>query len=108
MPVVDGLSPVMSDARDGPQSGAWQWALANKTPSAASRSMLGVMALGCPFIHPSQSFKSSMQIIKTLGRSESSCLFLHPVRLTVPKNNRANNIIFILMIFYLFYFWMAL
>ena len=69
MIVVYGLSPVISDARDGPQSGAWQWALANKTPCSANRSMLGVLALGCPFIHPSQSFKSSMQIMRTLGFS---------------------------------------
>ena len=36
--------PVMTLARDGPQTGYWQYALENQKPCLASLSMLGVMA----------------------------------------------------------------
>src|SRR5690554_3663706 len=62
----------MTDAREGPHKGAWQCAFENKTPRAANRSILGVLALGCPSRQPSQVFKSSTAIISTLGGTVSS------------------------------------
>ncbi|MEZ5363219.1 MAG: hypothetical protein R2748_12975 [Bryobacterales bacterium] len=35
-------------AREGPQMGAWQCALVNSVPRAASRSMFGVLVLEVP------------------------------------------------------------
>src|SRR5690554_2932670 len=62
----------MTEAREGPHKGAWQCAFENKTPRAANRSILGVLALGCPSRQPSQVFKSSTAIISTLGGTVSS------------------------------------
>ena len=46
-------------AREGLQTGDWQWALLNSTPRAASRSICGVFACGCPPMQPIQSLRSS-------------------------------------------------
>src|SRR5690606_13251057 len=67
IPVVEGRKPVIMDAREGPHRGAWQCAFRKSTPRAASRSIFGVLALGCPSMQPSQSLRSSMQIMRTLG-----------------------------------------
>ena len=42
-----GLRPVLVHG-GGPQIGETQWALVNRTPCLASRSILGVLASGCP------------------------------------------------------------
>src|SRR5688572_1968075 len=67
MPVLDGRRPVIRLARDGLHSGAWQWALANSVPRAASASMCGVFACGCPLRQPTQSFWSSIAMNRTFG-----------------------------------------
>ena len=46
--LVIGCLPVSTDVRDGLQSGNWQYALSNRTPDAASASMLGVWARSQP------------------------------------------------------------
>ena len=67
MPVVEGRSPVSRLARDGLHRGDWQCALRNTVPRAARRSMFGVCACGWPPRQPTQSFKSSMAMKRTLG-----------------------------------------
>lgn len=56
----------MKLVREGLQIGAWQWALVNRTPRSARRSIFGVLASGWPSRQPTQSFKSSTAIISTL------------------------------------------
>src|SRR4051812_35690928 len=69
MPVDDGRRPVSRLDRDGLQSGAWQWALVNRVPRLARRSMFGVLACGWPPRQPTQSFWSSMATNRTFGLS---------------------------------------
>ena len=69
MPVEPGRRPVRTLDRDGLHSGAWQWALVNSVPRAARRSMFGVFACGWPPRQPTQSFRSSMAMNRTLGRA---------------------------------------
>src|SRR5688572_25777058 len=69
MPVEDGRRPVIRLARDGLQSGDWQWAFVNSVPRFASASMCGVFTCGCPPMQPIQSFWSSMAMNNTFGRS---------------------------------------
>ncbi len=66
-PVVDGRRPLISAVRDGPQWGDAVWAFMKTVPCAASRSIWGVFVFGCPPMKPTQSFKSSMEIIRTFG-----------------------------------------
>src|SRR6185437_11900595 len=61
--------------RDGLHSGAWQWALRNSVPREARPSMFGVFACGCPPRQPTQSFRSSMAMKRTLGRLEFGSAF---------------------------------
>lgn len=82
MPEVVGRRPDMKLVRDGRQIGAWQWALVNRTPRLASRSILGVDAWGCPrpvrcpacaeaslsLRQPTQSLRSSMVMSRTWSR----------------------------------------
>jgi len=62
----------MIAVRDGLQDGEGQWALLNKTPLAAKRSMFGVFACGCPPKQPIQSFRSSIEINKMFGWTDST------------------------------------
>ena len=71
-PVVVGRLPNSKAVREGLHSGAAVWAFANKTPSFARSSMLGVFACGCPPRQPTQSFKSSIAMNKTFGLSIAS------------------------------------
>ena len=61
-------------AREGLHTGDWQWALLKSTPRAASRSMFGVFACGCPPMQPIQSLRSSMAMSRTLGLAVSAAL----------------------------------
>ena len=54
---------------DGKQTGDGHTAWLNVTPFAASRSMCGVCAWGCPLRTPFQSFQSSTLTNRRLGRS---------------------------------------
>src|SRR5688500_19327237 len=58
--------------RDGLHIGAWQWALVKVTPRAARRSRFGVFACGCPPSGPTQSFRSSTAMKRTLGWSAAA------------------------------------
>jgi hypothetical protein len=91
----------MIEAREGPQMGAWQCAFVNKTPFDANLSMLGVIELGCPSMQPNQSFKSSMQIIKTLGCCAcfTSALVAEQMKVRLTKKKILN------MFFIMFQFW---
>ena len=48
MPVRCGYLPVNSDAREGEQTGQFEYQLVNRTPSAASLSKFGVRASFAP------------------------------------------------------------
>ena len=50
----------MIDARDGPQTGAWQWALVNNTPLAVGRSKFGVL--------PVRSVDAANKIVQVINR----------------------------------------
>lgn len=69
MPVVVGRRPSSKLVREGLHSGDWQCALRKVVPRAASLSMYGVFAIGCPPRWPIQSFWSSMAMKRMLGRS---------------------------------------
>lgn len=56
----------MSDARDGPQSGNWQYADVKLTPVFAKASKFGVLHSGCP-MPLSVMLKSSEMMNNTLG-----------------------------------------
>ena len=45
MPCVDGIKPVKSDVRAGPQTEAGVKALLKRTPSFAKRSIFGVLTI---------------------------------------------------------------
>src|SRR5262245_39386586 len=77
----------MTLVRDGLQSGAWQWALVNTIPRAARRSRCGVLTCGCPARHPTQSFRSSMAMKRTLGRVAASVAG-EPASRTANTNTR--------------------
>jgi hypothetical protein len=63
----------MMAARDGAHFGEGQWALENKTPRLAKRSILGVCTLpSYPPKHPTQSFMSSTAKNKTFGLADST------------------------------------
>ena len=57
----------MTDALEGLQLGALQYARVKCTPCSAKRSKLGVRAWGCPDKYPAQSFISSIAINNTFG-----------------------------------------
>ena len=82
-PVLAGCSPLSRELRDAVHTACEQWALENCMPSAANRSMWGVMVCGWPPWDPVQSFKSSTEINSTLG---GRALPGSAVRLV--KNNR--------------------
>src|SRR5215207_6356720 len=84
MPVVEGLLPVIKEAREGLQIGPHTCAFMNVTPRAASLSRLGVWACGWPFIGPIQSFKSSAMMSRTF------CLLVESAALTVQAAPRQN------------------
>ena len=83
-PETFGIRPLKTAARDGLQAGAAQWAFANNIPRAASRSILGVNACGCPCMHPIQSLRSSTAMKRTFGRS--------PARHGVTSANRRTKV----------------
>ena len=62
-----GEMPVMMAPREGLQAGAGQCALVNSTPLAARRSRFGVFVCGWPPMQPIQSFRSSIEMNRTLG-----------------------------------------
>ena len=69
-----GWIPLRIEFRDAVQTACEQWAFVNRTPCLNSRSRCGVFACGCPSSAPSQSFKSSMAMNSTLGRSATGSL----------------------------------
>lgn len=77
-------------AREGPQSGNWQWASVKRVPRAASRSILGVLASGCVFKTAGQLFKSSIEIKRTLG-------FVLPHEMSAEAKNKARVILFLII-----------
>ena len=54
-------------AREGLHAGAWQYARRKVTPRLASASIFGVSDWACPRRTPTQSFKSSIETMRTLG-----------------------------------------
>ena len=68
-PDTCGDIPVKTAVREGLHAGAGQCAFVNSVPEAAKRSRLGVRVWGCPPMQPIQSFRSSIEMNKTLGRS---------------------------------------
>ena len=72
MPVVVGRSPSSKLVREGLHSGMLQCAFRNVVPRAASLSMCGVFAMGCPPRWPIQSFWSSMAMKRMLGFAAKS------------------------------------
>ena len=69
---MEGSSEVIRLAREGLQTGAWQCAFVNNTPRFAKRSILGVRAWGCPPSTPTQSFRSSTEMRRMLGRDSAA------------------------------------
>src|SRR5262245_56828914 len=67
MPEVDGCRPDMRAVREGLQTGAAHWALANLTPRRARRSRLGVTGCGAILVRPAKLFWSSRMMSRTLG-----------------------------------------
>lgn len=74
-------------ARDGPQTGAAQWASVNKTPLPAKASRCGVLTWGWPSRQPIQSFKSSIAMNRILGRPRATAA----VSPTTTKANKIPN-----------------
>ena len=103
MPEEAGVMPVISAALEGPQGGAAQCAFVNNTPRFAKASMFGVMACGYPPKTPTQSFRSSTEMNRTLGFSGFFVEEVHPLIITNKReirNLENRNLILILFITY--------
>ena len=93
-------------AREGLHTGAWQWALLKRTPRAANRSILGVLAWGCPPRQPIQSLRSSMEISRTLGLPSSTFLSANK-QVNRQANARVKKLLLIIHFFVKEFGWVS-